>query len=135
MEFCQDQSRLPSCQAPVPPELEVERLCVLHFIHTIEQACTEMRHETARGGASATRQSEIANYVKTAATKLSCVTTGSLRLSDELKKRVLTTLLTLMILRESLDRCASCRVLELQAPRTPGASGTNPSRSAFLARI
>ena len=121
MELCQDQSRLPGCQTPVPPELEVERLCVLHFIQSIEQACTEMRRETARGCGNATRQSEIANYVKTTATKLSCVTTGSLRLSDELKKRVLTTLLTLMILRESLDRCASCCVSELRAPSSSGA--------------
>jgi hypothetical protein len=121
MEFCQDQSRLPGCQAPVPPELEVERLCVLHFIQGIEQACTEMRRETARGCASATRQSEIVNYLKTTATKLSCVTTGSLRLPDDVKKRVLTTLLTLMIVRESLDRCAGGYVLELRAPSSSGA--------------
>src|SRR6267378_2923241 len=107
MDFCQDQSRLPGCQTPVPPELEVERLCVLHFIQAVEQACTEMRREAARGWASPARQSEIATYIKTAATKLSCVSTGSLRLSDELKKRILTTLLTLMVLCESLDRCAS----------------------------
>lgn len=132
MEFCQDQSRLPGCQAPVPPELEVERLCVLHFIQGIEQACTEMRREIARGWPSTTRQSEIANYLKTTGTKLSCVTTGSLRLSDELKKRVLTTHLTLMILRESLDRCASCYVLELRAPRLVSGTDTNFSQSGFL---
>src|SRR6266404_4942048 len=86
MDFCQDQSRLPGCQTPVPPELEVERLCVLHFIQAVEQACTEMRREAARGWASPARQSVIANFIKTAATKLSRVTTGGLRLSDELKK-------------------------------------------------
>jgi hypothetical protein len=125
MDFCQDQSRLLGCQAPVPPELEVERLCVLHFIHAVEQACTEMRREAARGWASPARQSEIANYIKTAATKLSCVTTGGLRLSDELKKRVLTALLTLMVLSESLDRCASCYVPELRAPCLSGPRQTS----------
>ena len=131
MDFCQDQTRLPGCQAQVPPELEVERLCVVHFIQRIEQACAEMRQETARGWASATRQSEIANYLQTTATKLSCVTTGSLRLSDELKKRALTTLLTLMILRESLDRCASCYVHELRARSSSGAPASTPAGVHF----
>jgi hypothetical protein len=36
--------------------------------------------------------------------KLAVIGTGSVRLSDEIKKRVLTTFLTLMILRENLDR-------------------------------
>jgi hypothetical protein len=134
MDFCQDQSRLPGCQAPVPPELEVERLCVLHFIQAVEQACTDMRREAARGWASPARQSEIANYIKTAATKLSCVTTGGLRLSDELKKRVLTALLTLMVLSESLDRCASPYVPELPAPSLSGAP-TNIRSFASSARI
>jgi hypothetical protein len=116
MQFCQDQSRLPGCTAQVPPELEMEHICVLHFILSIEQACTEMRRETASRFPSANRQSEIANYVRTTATKLSSVTTGSLRLSDELKKRVLTTHLSLMILRESLERCAKSYVPELRAP-------------------
>jgi hypothetical protein len=38
--------------------------------------------------------------------KLALIGTGSSRLSDEIKKRVLTTFLTLMILRENLDRPA-----------------------------
>lgn len=41
------------------------------------------------------------------ATKLALIGTGSVRLSDEIKKRVLTTFLTLMILRENLDRSAN----------------------------
>lgn len=112
MDFCQDQSRLPGCQGRVPPELELERVCVVHFIQGVEQACTQIRREIARGTATPARQSEIANYIQTTAAKLSCVTTGSLRLSDELKKRALTTLLTLMILRESLDRCTTAHVTE-----------------------
>jgi hypothetical protein len=116
MEFCQDQSRLPGCQAPVPPELKSERLCVMHFVQTVEHACTDMRCEAAGGLASAARQLEMAQYIQGTAAKLSLVTTGSLRLPDEMKKRVLTTLLTLMVLRESLDRCTSPYSTELRAP-------------------
>ncbi len=116
-EPSQQQSCMPGCQAPVPVELEAERLCVLHFILSVEHACAEMRRETAVGGASIARQAEIANYVTAAAVRLSHVATGSLRLSDELKKRVLTTFLTLMNLRENLDRAASRCVPELRATR------------------
>jgi hypothetical protein len=77
-----------------------------------------MRRETAVGRASATRQAEIANYVTAAAVKLSYVATGNLRLSDELKKRILTTLLTLMNVRESLERAANRYVPELRATRS-----------------
>jgi hypothetical protein len=39
--------------------------------------------------------------------KLTQVATGRMRLSDEYKKRILTTFLTLMNLQESLDRAAN----------------------------
>ncbi len=117
-EPSQHQPCVPGCRAPVPPELEAERLCVLHFILSIEHASAEMRRETAMGRASAARQTEIANYVTATAMTLSYVATGSLRLSDDLKKRVLNTFLTLMNLRESLDRAASRCGPELQAPRS-----------------
>lgn len=100
-------SCLAGCQSTVPLELAVEHVCVLHFLSRIERACAEMRRESALDRLSPARRSEIADYVKATAMKLSCVATGSLRLSDELKKRVLTTFLTLMNLQESLDRSAS----------------------------
>ncbi|HJY88234.1 MAG TPA: hypothetical protein VKE24_15480 [Candidatus Acidoferrales bacterium] len=106
------------CKAPVPRELEAEGLCVLHLILSLEHVCAEMRRETAVGKANATRQVEIANYVTAAAVKLSYVSTGNLRLSDELKKRILTTLLTLMNVRESLERAANHSVPELRATRS-----------------
>lgn len=102
------------CHAPVPAELESERLCVLHFISSVEQACAEMRRETAAGRASTERQTEIVNYLVECGAALARVTTGSLRLSDELKKRILSTFLTLMNLRENLDRAASRRGPELR---------------------
>jgi len=103
-ELCQNLSCLPGCHTPVPRELEAERLCVLHYILSVERACSGMRRETAIGASNTERQSEIGSYVKTTAEKLSHVAVVSPPLSDELKKRVLTTFLTLMNLRESLDR-------------------------------
>ncbi len=96
-----------SCKTPVPTELESQRLCVLHFTLSVEQACAEMRRETAAAGrVSAERQAEIASYIVGYAVMLARVA-SSLRLSDELKKRILNTFLTLMVLRENLDRAAS----------------------------
>lgn len=63
-----------------------------------------MRRETAARALNAMRRAEVENYVATAAVKLALVGTGRARISDEIKKRVLTTFLTLMILRENLDR-------------------------------
>lgn len=92
------------CKAAVPKELETESICVLHFVLGIENTCNEMRREAAMELATAVRRCEIESYVKATALKLSDVSTSSTRLSDELKKRVLTTFLTLMNLQESLDR-------------------------------
>jgi hypothetical protein len=117
-ETIPNQSPLCWCQVPVPLELNTECLCVLHFILGIDHDCADLRRETAMGRTSPERQSEIACYVKATAMKLTEVATGRLRLSDELKKRVLTTLLTLMNLQESLDRAAnrSTVVRELRTP-------------------
>ncbi len=106
------------CQVPVPLELQGDRLCVVHFILGIEHDCSELRRENAMGKTIAERQSEIADYVKTTAMRLTQVATGRLRLSDELKKRILTTFLTLMNLQESLDRSAN-RSGSVREMRTP----------------
>ncbi len=95
------------CQVPVPQELETEVLCVQHFLTTVEHDCSELRREIAVGKTTPTRQSEIAEWVKATANKLTVVAYGRLRLSDEYKKRILTTFLTLMNLHESLDRSAN----------------------------
>lgn len=97
-------SCLPGCHTPVPAELVTEKLCVLHFLLSIEHACAGMRRETVIGGSSAVRRTEIAAQLKATAEKLSHVALISPALTDEMKKRVLTTFLTLMNLQESLDR-------------------------------
>jgi hypothetical protein len=95
------------CQLPVPQELETEVLCVQHFLTTVEHDCSDLRREIAVGKTTPLRQAEIADWVKTTANKLTVVAYGRLRLSDEYKKRILTTFLTLMNLHESLDRSAN----------------------------
>jgi hypothetical protein len=66
-----------------------------------------MRRETARGESEDTRRAEIESYVSESAVKLALIGTGRVRLSDDIKKRVLTTFHTLMILHENLDHLAS----------------------------
>jgi hypothetical protein len=95
------------CQVAVPQELETELLCVQHFLLGIEHDCAELRRETAQGRTDPTRQSEIVSYVKTTAMKLTQVATGRTRLTDDYKRRILTTFLTLMNLQESLERAAN----------------------------
>jgi len=119
---------LPGCHTPVPRELEAERLCALHYIQSVERDCSRMRRETVTGGSSAARQSEIGIYVKATAEKLSHVAVVSPPLSDEMKKRVLTTFLTLMNLRESLDRstrpsASQPRIATTSVARALAASG------------
>jgi len=94
----------PGCGTLVPTELELEGFCVPHFLSSAEKACSDMRREAATGESNATRRAELETYVAASAMKLAIIGTGSIRLSDEIKKRVLTTFLTLMILRENLDR-------------------------------
>jgi hypothetical protein len=48
----------------VPTELETEKLCVLHFLLSIEHTCARLRRETVIGGSRAVRRSEIAAHVK-----------------------------------------------------------------------
>ena len=110
-----DKSCKRGCKAPVPQELAAESICVLHFILAVESACHDMRREAVVDLTTPTRRREIESYVKTTALKLSDVATSSTRLHDDLKKRILTTLLTLMNLQESVDRSRT-RPL---APRPP----------------
>jgi len=120
-ESGQPISCLPGCHTRVPAELETEKLCVLHFLLTVDRTCARMRRETVIGGSSAVRRSEIALHVKATAEKLSHVAVISPPLTDEMKKRVLSTFLTLMNLQESLDRSATRNAPGPQAIRPAGA--------------
>src|SRR5579864_7814780 len=95
-------SCLQGCLVPVPPELAAERLCAFHFTQSIEESCREIRRENAHGKLTAERHVLIGRSLVNYSAKLASVATGTQQLSDELKKRILTTFLTLMTTRESL---------------------------------
>lgn len=94
------------CKFTVPAPLESEKVCVLHFTLAIEQTCGDMRRETVLGLAPRERQLEIIKYITERGDLLARTATGGLSLPDEIKARILNTFLTLMNLRENLDRAA-----------------------------
>jgi hypothetical protein len=95
-----------ACKGTVPAALESEKLCVLHFTLAVEQSCAEMRRETVMGRTSHERTMEIIAFIADRGELLARTATSGLHLPDELKARVLNTFLTLMNLRENLDRAA-----------------------------
>jgi hypothetical protein len=90
----------------VPAGLAAEHLCVLHFTLFIEQECAEMRRETALGNADRERQLEFIRKIAARGESLVHTATSGFAMSDEIKARVLSTLLTLMNCRENIDRAA-----------------------------
>ena len=88
----------------MPPALAEHHLCVLHFTLSVEDKCASMRRETALGNAPHVRQHEIMKFITEHGERLARVATSGLPLTDDLKARILSTFLTLMNLRENLDR-------------------------------
>lgn len=107
--------RTNNCKLPVPRDLEGEELCLLHFTLRLEQLASELRRETVVGYANHERQVEIIRFISNQGEILARVSTSGLHMADELKARVLSTFLTLMNLRESLDRAA----MRVPPSRTP----------------
>jgi len=126
---------VPGCKGSVPAPLDSQAVCLHHYVLTVERACAEMRREMAMEKISETRQFEITNYIKIASMKLSEVAVGNAPLSDALKRRILTTFLTLMNLRESLVRSASRRMPELPIAKAPVAAVPVPIRITRLRRV
>ena len=98
--------RMTGCKMPVPSQIESEEHCLLHFTLKLEQKCAELRRETVSGHSSAERSAEIIRFISDQGELLARVSTSGMHMADELKARVLSTFLTLMNLRESLDRAA-----------------------------
>jgi hypothetical protein len=94
------------CKGQVPQALETPKLCVLHFTLLVEKECAQMRHETVYGKTPHARQVEIIRYIAEHGELLARASTSGLHLADEMKARILNTFLTLMNLRENLDRAA-----------------------------
>lgn len=99
---------IPRCKLPVPAELDSVGLCVYHFTWSVEEACAEMHRQVALRKATFERRAEIVTYVSDCALLLARVT-SNLCLSDDLKRRILCTFLSLMNLKENLERVPSNR--------------------------
>jgi len=101
-----DLCHISGCKHDVPAALADQRLCILHFTLSLEASCAEMRRETALGNTRRERHGEIMGFITENGERLARVATSGLHLTDDLKARVLSTFLTLMNLRENLDRAA-----------------------------
>jgi hypothetical protein len=79
-------------------------MCILHFTLFIEQECAEMRRESALGKNSHERHNEFMQKIAARGGTLVGTATSGYPMSDEIKARILSTLLTLMNCRENIDR-------------------------------
>jgi hypothetical protein len=113
------------CTAQVPQELIAQRLCVLHFTLNVERTCAQLHRQIVLDGTSAERKAEAAIYINES-TLLLARLTSNLCLSDGLKRRVLSTFLSLMNLRENLERAAS-RQPDLRLQRSSVALAKAPA--------
>jgi hypothetical protein len=86
--------------------MATEHLCVLHFTLFIEQECAEIRRAMAIGGTPHEKQVEYMQKISDRGAAMVSVATSGFPMSDELKARILSTLLTLMNCRENIDRAA-----------------------------
>ena len=111
------------CETTVPPELNSVGRCVTHFILSVEQTCAQMHREIVLSGVDAERQAAVANYICESAQLLARVS-SNLRLTDELKRRILSSFLCLMNLREKLDRACSVRSVTRLSPKLPALAGS-----------
>jgi hypothetical protein len=96
--------QIAGCKSSAPSALDDQKLCVLHYTLSLEGSCSEMLRETALGNAPHERQREIMRFITESGEKLARVATSGMQLTDDLKARILSTFLTLMNLRENLDR-------------------------------
>ena len=99
-----DTCHISGCKHDVPAALAELKVCILHFTLSLEASCAEMRRETALGNAPQDRQRDIMKFITTNGESLARVATSGLHLTDDLKARILSTFLTLMNLRENIDR-------------------------------
>jgi hypothetical protein len=125
------RSCVPHCTASVPQELDSTGLCVSHFTFNVERACAEMHRQIAMRGMPPDRQAEIAVYLAECALLLARVA-SSLSLSDVLKRRVLSTFLSLMNLRETLERSAR-GAPPMRVSKAVAASAASPEASSAIA--
>ncbi len=97
------------CKNDTPPALAEHGVCVLHFTLSLEAGCSAMRRETALGNTPHERQREIMRFITENGedrVRVATFASVALPLTDDLKARILSTFLTLMNLRENMDRAS-----------------------------
>jgi len=117
------QSCICRCETPVPRELESVGQCVKHFVSNVEQTCAQMHREIVLHGVDAERQAAVARYLSEC-TQLLAQVSSNLRLTDELKRRILSSFMCLMNLRETLDRVCSVQSMAHRPSRLPAVAGS-----------
>lgn len=98
--------RVMGCPTSVPAQFAEVRMCVFHFTLFIEDECAEIRRETALGEISHSRRVECIEKMVRRGEMLATVATDGSAKSDELKTRIVSTVLTLINCRENMDRAA-----------------------------
>ncbi len=126
---CNYPGPISRCKAQVPSELDSAGLCVLHFTQSVEQNCAELHRQIALRGATQERQAAVAIYIVECASRLANIS-SNLSLSDDLKRRILSTFLSLMNLRDKIARSAS-----YPEPRVPSGGRPGASRRGKLAAL
>ena|SRR5579872_6858477 len=105
-DFAAKTCREMGCKASVPVQLIEYRMCVFHFSLFVEQECAEIRRETALGRSTHDRQLECIRQIAANGKTLVSVAMNGFPLPDEVKARILSTVLTLINCRESMDRAS-----------------------------
>jgi hypothetical protein len=90
----------------MPAGLVEVKLCLLHYTLSIDEECAAIRRETALGRTVHERQVELFKQIADRGERLVKVAMSGFPMTDEMKARVLSTLLTLMNTRENMDRSA-----------------------------
>lgn len=98
--------RVMGCPGSVPMEFRDVRLCVFHFTVFVEDECAEIRRETALGKVDHSRRQEYIDIIVRHGQLLASVVTDSSPKSEQLKTRIVSTVLTLINCRENMDRAA-----------------------------
>jgi hypothetical protein len=92
------------CNYTVPAELQDEGHCLAHYLTDLDEACSTLRRETAPGKLSLDRHGEVLEYISRQGERLARIATSGHGITDDVKSRILSTLLLLMNLREAVDR-------------------------------
>ncbi|HVB33386.1 MAG TPA: hypothetical protein VNJ52_03290 [Patescibacteria group bacterium] len=100
------ECQYPICRGSVPPALEQEGLCPLHFIRKIEARCREIRREAIRGPLPLHRRAEINQYLYGQAIILAQIATSGTRLPDDTRPCLLSVFLTLINVCERVARAS-----------------------------